>query len=53
VVSGIGTSPTEGFKKAGLDVYVDANSTTVKDAVDELIDNKLKTLDGVGTCSTN
>jgi len=53
VVSGIGASPAKGFKDAGLDVYVDANSPTVKDSIYKLVDNNLQTLDGKGTCSVN
>jgi len=53
VVSGIGGSPAEGFKKAGLDLYFDAKSATVKESVDMLVANKLEKSTGQGTCSTN
>jgi predicted Fe-Mo cluster-binding NifX family protein len=53
VVSGIGASPAEGFKNAGLDVYVDTESATVKDSVDKLASNALPTLNGKGTCSVH
>lgn len=51
VVSGIGASPAQGFAKAGLDVYVDTVSATVKDCVELLVQNKLQTINGQGTCS--
>ncbi len=53
VVSGIGGSPAEGFKKAGLDLYFDATSQTVKESIDMLVTNKLEKSSGQGTCSTH
>lgn len=53
VVSGIGGSPAEGFKKAGLDLYFDATSLTVKESIDMLVANKLEKSKGEGTCSAH
>ena len=53
VVSGIGSSPAQGFAKAGLDVYFDKTSLTVKESVQMLIDNKLQKLENKGTCSAH
>ena len=53
VVSGIGGSPAKGFADAGLDVYYDKVSPTVKDSIDLLIANKLDKLEGNGTCSAH
>jgi predicted Fe-Mo cluster-binding NifX family protein len=53
VVSGIGGSPAKGFADAGLDVYYDKVSPTVKDSIDMLIANKLEKLGGNGTCSAH
>lgn len=53
IVSGIGGSPAQGFAKAGLDVYVDKISTTVKDSIDMFIANKLTKIGANGTCSTH
>jgi len=53
VVSGIGSSPAAGFEKAGLSVYVDANSPTVEASVAQFINNTLPQLKGQGTCSAH
>jgi len=53
VVSGIGSSPAQGFAKARLDVYVDTISQTVEESVKLLTQDKLETINGQGTCSTN
>ncbi len=53
VVSGIGGSPAKGFANAGLDVYFDKLSPTVKDSIELFIANRLDKLDGNGTCSTH
>lgn len=53
IVSGIGGSPTQGFAKAGLDVYFDQVSVNVKDSIDLFVANKLEKSTGQGTCSTN
>ena len=53
VVSGIGGSPAQGFKKAGLDLYFDQVSQTVEKSIEMLIVNKLEKSTGEGTCSTN
>lgn len=53
VVSGIGGSPAKGFEQAGLTVYVDRESSTVRDAVSRFVDNTLPALGGQGTCSAH
>ena len=53
VVSGIGGSPAKGFEQAGLSVYVDRESPTVRDSVERLMRNALGVLGGKGTCSTH
>jgi predicted Fe-Mo cluster-binding NifX family protein len=53
VVSGIGGSPAQGFAKAGLDVYVDSTSATVQESIDALLQGRLESLDGQGTCSVH
>ena len=53
VVSGIGSSPAEGFAKAGLDVYLDRESITVKESIDAFIAEKLEKITGQGTCSVH
>jgi len=53
VVSGIGGSPAKGFANAGLDVYVDRESPTVRQAVERFIRNDLGTIGAKGTCSTH
>jgi len=52
VVGGIGASPAQGFAEAGLDVYVDTISPTVESSIKLFVENKLKTIDGKGTCNT-
>jgi predicted Fe-Mo cluster-binding NifX family protein len=53
IVGGIGGSPAEGFAKAGLDVYVDSESATVKESIDMFIAKKLQTIGSSGTCSAH
>ena len=53
VVSGIGNSPAAGFAKAGLDVYLDRESITVKESIDAFINQKLEKITGQGTCSVH
>lgn len=53
VVSGIGASPAQGFKEAGLNLYFDQNSPTVEASVLMLISGKLEISSGNGTCSAH
>lgn len=53
VVSGIGSSPAKGFANAGLDVYVDRESPTVKLAVERFVRDGLDAIGAKGTCSTH
>ena len=53
VVGGIGGAPAEGFKKAGLDLYFDQTSPTVKESIDLFVEGKLEKSSGQGTCSVN
>lgn len=53
VVSGIGGSPAEGFAKAGLDLYFDAESLTVESSIKVLLAGKLEKSAGKGTCSVH
>ncbi len=53
VVSGIGGSPAQGFAQAGLDVYFDKESQTVKDSIDKFLIGKLNKIGSNGTCSTH
>jgi len=53
VVSGIGSSPAEGFTQAGLDVYVDKNSKTVEEFIQRFTQDQLTKLDTKGTCSVH
>jgi predicted Fe-Mo cluster-binding NifX family protein len=53
VVGGIGGSPAKGFASAGLDVYVDQESATVKESVDKFMSNMLLVLGANGTCSAH
>lgn len=53
VVSGIGGSPTKGFKQVGLTVYVDRESATVRDAVVRFVHEDLSAIGGSGTCSAH
>nr|MCH9741457.1 dinitrogenase iron-molybdenum cofactor biosynthesis protein [Campylobacterota bacterium] len=41
IVGGIGGSPAQGFAKAGLDLYFDSESITVKESVQAFIDGFL------------
>lgn len=52
VVSGIGSSPAKGFANAGLDVYYDKTSATVKESIEMLLLNKLQKI-AQGTCSAH
>jgi len=53
IVGGIGGAPAQGFAKAGLDLYFDRTSPTVKDSVDLFLEGKLKKSVGEGTCSVH
>ncbi len=53
IVSGIGGSPAKGFAKAGLEVYFDRVSPTVKDSIDLFLSGKLEKSSGEGTCKTH
>ncbi|CAA6823735.1 MAG: Dinitrogenase iron-molybdenum cofactor biosynthesis protein [uncultured Sulfurovum sp.] len=53
VVSGIGASPAQGFKEAGLDLYFDQNSPNVEESVTMLVSGKLEMSSGNGTCSVH
>jgi predicted Fe-Mo cluster-binding NifX family protein len=53
VVSGIGSSPAKGFEQAGLAVYVDRESPTVRDCVERLVQSTLAQTGGKGTCSAH
>ncbi|HHD75295.1 MAG TPA: dinitrogenase iron-molybdenum cofactor biosynthesis protein [Campylobacterales bacterium] len=53
IVGGIGGSPAQGFAKAGLDVYVDTNSATVKESIYAFTNNRLSTIGNQGTCSVH
>lgn len=53
VVSGIGGSPAKGFENAGLTVYVDQASPTVRDSVERFVQNALNPIGGKGTCSVH
>jgi len=53
VVSGIGGSPAKGFAQAGLAVYVDQESPTVRDSVGRFVQNALAAIGGTGTCSVH
>jgi len=50
IVVGIGQHPAEGFARAGLDVYVDRESTTVEESIKKLHNNELQKVTS-GTCS--
>lgn len=53
IVSGIGNSPAKGFAQAGLDLYFDQNSLTIKESIELFLSGKLKKSKGMGTCSTH
>ncbi len=53
VVSGIGGSPAKGFAEAGLTLYVDRHSQTVKQSIISFSQNELHQLGAKGTCSTH
>jgi predicted Fe-Mo cluster-binding NifX family protein len=53
IVSGIGNSPAQGFAQAGLDLYFDQSSPTVKASVEMFVAGKLEKNRGNGTCSTH
>ena len=53
IVGGIGGSPAQGFAKAGLDLYFDTHSLTVKESVEAFIAGTLQKSSGEGTCSTH
>lgn len=51
VVSGIGSKPANNFKEVGLAVYFDESSKTIQDSIALFLDNKLRNINGIGTCS--
>ncbi len=51
IVGGIGARPAEGFANAGLDVYFDSESKTIKESLKAFLDGKLQKLEGKGTCN--
>lgn len=53
VVSGIGGSPAKGFAEAGLRLYVDKTSPTVRQSIINFSQNELQRLGAKGTCSTH
>ena len=53
IVGGIGASPAQGFAKAGLDLYFDSTSISVKDSIDSFVAGKLKKSSGQGSCSAH
>lgn len=53
VVGGIWGSPAQGFASAGLNVYVDQESATVKESIDKFIADLLVKLGTDGTCSVH
>lgn len=53
IVGGIGGSPAKGFANAGLDVYVDSKSATVKESIQAFITGALVTIGAKGTCSAH
>ena len=53
VVSGIGASPAKGFAQAGLTLYVDQHSPTIKQSLISFSQNHLQRLGAEGTCSTH
>ncbi len=53
IVSGIGGSPAQGFAKAGLEVYFDRVSPTVKESIELFLKGELEKSSGEGTCKTH
>jgi predicted Fe-Mo cluster-binding NifX family protein len=53
IVSGIGGSPAQGFANAGLDLYFDSNSATVKESIEAFLQGRLEKSSGNGTCSAH
>jgi predicted Fe-Mo cluster-binding NifX family protein len=53
IVGGIGSSPANGFAKAGLDVYFDSNSQTVKESIEAFVNGSLEKIGAQGTCSAH
>jgi predicted Fe-Mo cluster-binding NifX family protein len=53
IVSGIGGSPAQGFAQAGLDVYFDQNSPTVRQSVTMFNKGNLEKSNGEGTCKAH
>lgn len=52
VVGGIGASPAQGFKKAGLPLFVDRESATVEQSVKRFFAAQLQQVDQ-GTCEVH
>ncbi|MCK9257006.1 MAG: dinitrogenase iron-molybdenum cofactor biosynthesis protein [Sulfurospirillaceae bacterium] len=53
IVSGIGGAPAAGFAKAGLDLYFDQESKTVKDSIELFLNGSLAKSKGEGTCGAH
>jgi len=53
IVGGIGGAPAQGFAKAGLELYFDRVSPTVKDSIELFLEGKLEKSKGEGTCSAH
>ncbi len=51
VVGGIGGRPASIFQKAGLDVFIDKQSTTIHESLNLYLLNKLVKINGIGTCN--
>lgn len=52
IVGGIGDRPAQIFKNEGLEVFMDTNSKTIKEALDLFLANKLTPLGDKGTCKS-
>ena len=53
IVSGIGASPSQGFARAGLDLYFDTVSVTVEESIERFLGGTLEKSSGNGTCSAH
>ena len=53
IVSGIGGKPAQGFAEAGLALYFDQVSSTVKESVALFTEGKLEKSQGEGTCGAH
>ncbi|NPA55921.1 MAG: dinitrogenase iron-molybdenum cofactor biosynthesis protein [Epsilonproteobacteria bacterium] len=52
IVVGIGPNPAMGFYKANLPVFVDQQSTNVKQSIEKLLNNQLPRVMMQGTCKS-